>query len=65
MSFLIDSDICSAHLRGTSGLANRFLQYTGRLHISVLTLGELFELDVAKERTAKIPPRAFGIALRC
>ncbi len=53
MSFLIDSDICSAHLRGTSGLANRFLQYTGRLHISVLTLGELLSWTLRKNAPPK------------
>ncbi|HXE54200.1 MAG TPA: type II toxin-antitoxin system VapC family toxin [Tepidisphaeraceae bacterium] len=42
MSFLLDTDICSAYLKGHRGVANRFLQYTGGLHISVVTLGELY-----------------------
>jgi len=42
MSFLIDTDICSAHLKGNARVTNRFLQYTGGLYISVVTLGELF-----------------------
>ena len=41
MSFLIDTDIISAHLRGTAAVTNRFLQHTGRLHVSVVTLAEL------------------------
>ena len=41
MSFLIDTDTCSAHLRQKGAVTSRFLQYTGRLHISVVTLGEL------------------------
>lgn len=41
MSFLIDTDICSAHLRHPSKLASRFQQYYGRLHLSVITVGEL------------------------
>ncbi len=42
MSFLVDTDICSAHLRQNGLVTNRFLQYTGRLHISAVTVGELF-----------------------
>ena len=42
MSFLLDTDTCSAHLKGTPQVTNRFLQYTGRLHISTVTLGELY-----------------------
>ena len=41
MSFLIDTDIVSAHLRGVGAVTNRFMQYTGRLHVSVVTLAEL------------------------
>lgn len=41
MSFLLDTDICSAYLKGNNAVANRFVQYGGRLHISTLTLGEL------------------------
>ena len=42
MSFLIDTDICSAHLRQVGQVTGKFLQYTGRLHLSVLTVGELY-----------------------
>ncbi len=42
MSFLVDTDICSAHLKQKGVVTNRFLQYTGRLHISTVTLGELY-----------------------
>jgi predicted nucleic acid-binding protein len=41
MSFLIDTDVCSAHLK-TNALTHRFLQYLGRLHISSVTLAELY-----------------------
>ncbi len=41
MSFLIDTDVCSAHLK-TNSLTHRFLQYMGRLHISSVTLAELY-----------------------
>jgi len=41
VSFLIDTDICSVHLRRPTKLASRFQQYYGRLHLSVITVGEL------------------------
>ena len=41
MSFLIDTDISSAHLKGRLSLAARFVQYGGRLHISVISVAEL------------------------
>jgi len=42
MSFLIDTDICSAHLKHKGIVTNRFLQYTGRLYLSTISLGELY-----------------------
>lgn len=42
MSYLLDTNICSAHLRRPAGLAHRFFQYAGRLSISTVILGELY-----------------------
>jgi tRNA(fMet)-specific endonuclease VapC len=42
MSFLLDTDICSARLRSNPRLHSRFIQYGGQLHASTITLGELF-----------------------
>jgi tRNA(fMet)-specific endonuclease VapC len=42
MSFLVDTDICSAHLRNTAGVVSRFLQHSGRLFISTVSLAELY-----------------------
>jgi tRNA(fMet)-specific endonuclease VapC len=42
VSFLLDTDICSAYLKHNGLIANRFVQYGGRLNISTVTLGELF-----------------------
>lgn len=42
MSFLIDTDICSAHLKQKGAVSNRFLQYTGGLYLSTITLAELY-----------------------
>jgi len=42
LSFLIDTDICSAYLKGDRLVWKRFLQYSGGLHVSTVTAGELF-----------------------
>jgi tRNA(fMet)-specific endonuclease VapC len=42
MSFLLDTDICSAHMRRPARLAHRFIQYGGRLAIPTIVLGELY-----------------------
>jgi tRNA(fMet)-specific endonuclease VapC len=41
VSFLLDTDTCSAHLKQRGSVTNRFLQYTGQLYVSVITIGEL------------------------
>ena len=42
MSFLLDTNICSAHFRRPAGLAHRFFQHSGGLFIPTIVLGELF-----------------------
>ncbi len=41
MSYLLDSDTCSAHIKRPSGLAHRFIQHMGRLAIPSVVLAEL------------------------
>jgi tRNA(fMet)-specific endonuclease VapC len=41
MAFLLDTDTCSASLRGSPLVSNRLLQYTGGLQMSTVTLAEL------------------------
>lgn len=41
MSFVVDTNTCSAYVRGHPLVFNRFLQYGGQLYISVVTFGEL------------------------
>jgi tRNA(fMet)-specific endonuclease VapC len=41
MNFLVDTDVCSAFLRGDHRVANRFLQYGGQVAISTVVVGEL------------------------
>lgn len=42
MSFLVDTDTCSAHLKQKGAVTHRFLQHSGRLHVSAVTVGELY-----------------------
>jgi tRNA(fMet)-specific endonuclease VapC len=42
MSFLLDTNILSAHLRRPAGLAHRFFQHSGRLYTSSVALAELY-----------------------
>lgn len=42
MNFLLDTDICSAHMRRPAKLAHRFVQHTGQIAISSVTLAELY-----------------------
>lgn len=42
MNFLVDTNICSAYLKGEKTVWNKFLQHSGGLAISVITAGELW-----------------------
>lgn len=42
MSFLLDTNICSAHLKRPAGLMHRFAQHSGGLFIPTIVLGELY-----------------------
>ena len=53
MSFLVDTDICSAHLKNVGDVSSRFFQYSGGLHLSAVSLGELYTWVLR----SKSPPR--------
>jgi tRNA(fMet)-specific endonuclease VapC len=42
MTHLLDTNICSAHMRRPGGLAHRVFQYGGGLHIPTVVLAELY-----------------------
>src|SRR4029077_5051222 len=42
MTHLLDTNICSAHMRRPGGLAHRFFQHAGGLTISAVVLAELY-----------------------
>jgi tRNA(fMet)-specific endonuclease VapC len=43
MSFLLDTDTCSAHLKRPALLAHRFIQHLGRMSIPTIVLAELHD----------------------
>jgi tRNA(fMet)-specific endonuclease VapC len=42
MSFLLDTDICSAQLRGNRKVQSKIMLHGGQLAVSTITLGELY-----------------------
>lgn len=42
MTHLLDTNICSAHMRRPGGLAHRFFQYAGGLAIPTIVMAELY-----------------------
>ena len=58
MSFLLDTDICSAFIKGNAAVTNRFVQYGGRLYISTVTHGELLAWTL---RAKASPQRSQGL----
>jgi tRNA(fMet)-specific endonuclease VapC len=42
VSYLLDTNICSAYLRGDGRVFNRFVQHTGGLGVSVIVIAELY-----------------------
>jgi tRNA(fMet)-specific endonuclease VapC len=42
MTHILDTDICSAHMKRPAGFAHRFIQYSGGLAMASVTLGELY-----------------------
>jgi tRNA(fMet)-specific endonuclease VapC len=54
MTHLLDTNICSAHMRRPAGLAHRFFQYAGGLAISTIVLAELYAGAYKKQKPAKL-----------
>lgn len=52
MSFLLDTDICSAYLKNNRVVANKMMLHYGGLSVSVITVGELMTWAMR----AKAPP---------
>ncbi len=52
MSFLLDTNIVSCHLKRPRGLTHRFVQYSGRLYVSSVALAELYVWALGKAKPA-------------
>jgi tRNA(fMet)-specific endonuclease VapC len=57
MSFLLDTDTCSAHLKRPSGLMHRFVQHSGGVAISTVVLGELYTWAYQRKNPAPVIQR--------
>lgn len=55
MTHLLDTNICSAHMRRPAGLAHRFFQYAGRIAISSVVLAELYAGAYGEHSTQRLP----------
>ena len=54
MSFLLDTNICSAHLRRTTIFTHKFIQYAGRLHLPTIVLGELYAWAYSRDNPSEL-----------
>jgi tRNA(fMet)-specific endonuclease VapC len=41
MNFLVDSDVCSAYMRGEARVSHKFMQHGGQIALSAIVVGEL------------------------
>jgi tRNA(fMet)-specific endonuclease VapC len=57
MTHLLDTNICSAHMRHPAGLAHRFFQYAGGIAIPTVVLAELY----AGAYKHPNPPKLLGL----
>jgi predicted nucleic acid-binding protein len=64
MSFLLDTDICSAYLKNEPLVVGRVMLHYGGLHISVITVGELLTWGAAGQRSAGPAEGRSGLAQR-
>jgi tRNA(fMet)-specific endonuclease VapC len=55
MTHLLDTNICSAHMRHPAGLAHRFFQYAGGITISTVVLAELYAGAYNHPNPIKLP----------
>lgn len=54
MSFLLDTDTCSYHVKTPSGLFSRFIQHSGGLFLPTIALAELYAWAYRRPNPAKL-----------
>ncbi|HEX7450460.1 MAG TPA: type II toxin-antitoxin system VapC family toxin [Pirellulales bacterium] len=64
MSFLLDTNTCSAHLKRPAGLMHRFVQHSGRLYLPTIVLGELYTWAFCRNNPASAVQRIENDLLR-
>jgi tRNA(fMet)-specific endonuclease VapC len=57
MSFLLDTNTCSAHLKRPAGLIHRFVQHSGGLYLSTIVLGELYTWAYRRQSPSQVIQR--------
>ena len=57
MNFLLDTNICSAHLKRPAGLMHRFVQHAGGLCISTIVLAALYTWAYNRKNRAEAVQR--------
>jgi tRNA(fMet)-specific endonuclease VapC len=57
VSFLLDTNICSAYLRDERGLFTRFNQHMGQLYLSRIVIAELYTWAYERNDTADMLDR--------
>lgn len=61
MSFLLDTDTCSAYLKGNRQVWTRCQQHSGRLFVSAVTAAELFTWAMRKKAPARRLPAVLDL----
>jgi tRNA(fMet)-specific endonuclease VapC len=56
MTHLLDTNICSAHMRRPAGLAHRFFQHAGNIAIATVVLAELYAGAYKHPNPSKLIP---------
>ena len=56
MTHLLDTNICSAHMRRPAGLAHRFFQHAGQIAVSTVAFAELYAGAYKHPNPAKLFP---------
>jgi tRNA(fMet)-specific endonuclease VapC len=54
MNFLLDTNICSTHFRRPTLLAHKFEQYSGRLFLPTVALGELYTWAYSRDDPSEL-----------
>jgi tRNA(fMet)-specific endonuclease VapC len=63
MTHLLDTNICSAYLKGDGRVFNRFIQHGGGLTVSAIVVGELYSwVFRAKTKADRLPGLAQMLA---